>query len=929
MSKAASDWISIAEDRLVVFPASSAFAGESGPLKDSDRDEQLLFGLASRLLKDGLSLGISLPCPGKSFFTRLLYYLHRVRMDALTGHVLGTWFHPENLWMRRDLIWFGKPLCLAESAGVITGLNVCRLTRKQGQAPSLMGKTARIARTPLLPWSGDPYQLQELLVEQTDPFAFIVDATPSGIRDNLLPLWEILSVYFPSVPFLVVSALGDFKTDAVLDDIPVHRWFFRLRDQHLWNGMEKSDLKPQMTVVEIPDSVIDTRLADLYQQTYNLNRQLADETPQSRKDVGQTAYRLVQRLSWLACPLATREKYLERHSRRGPFAVRSLAREIRVLTDSPLRYGKLENQRKTLAEGFASLYGLLETGTTGKGQYLRRVVERSVAKNQRLLVLVGDSHDEASLTETINNLGLRLVDDQHLCVRTASSVRAAGAVDLSFDCCLVLCRLWDKDFWWLSGTAREVLWPAYPFELPWIQRRLEFFEKHCISPSSPEGDKKSLLTLSWPRRSILLDRDTEENASSIKTSIEKECFGAYPIDRSFIVERQADLSAWLTKILTGEEEAVDDFSPTSDSVSGDCAHIRVEGRSGFFYWPVGSPLHVLFPSSAEGFVSRSVNELQAGDQFIWVEGGNPYGEILHNLFDIFHDSPKTREILRWVSYWDHLVHEAAEKFRSPLLLQKALEKEGTPITLATVQNWLSQKVYGPEAQSSIKNLAKVVGNDALAKYSPQIHQALERIRSEHRQIGRDLHQALLHRGAGAASIKVGSLQLDPMTLDEILRIYTVVSVTLPEDKPTVTKDLGELAHRIKEELGDRILLLPRAIRSMEDSPYRDTAKVWECFKIARQFLWGYYAKEVRYEDMREAFRQIGIEVKPGTSEVTQGMSSDYIVQYEGRQVDMGPHLSIGSARDPSKTLRIHYHWDETKNLLVILHAGRHLWTRSS
>jgi hypothetical protein len=929
MSKAVSGWVSLAEDRLIAFPASSAFAGGSGPLSEVGRDGQLLFGLAARMLKDGHSLGMALPCPDKLFFARLLYYLHRVRVDSLTGHVLGAWFHPETLWMRRDLIWFGKPLHLAESAGKLSGLNVCRLTRKRGQAPSLMGRSARIARTPLLPWSGDPYQLQELLVEQTDPFAFIIDATPSGVRDGLLPLWEILSVYFPAVPILVVSALGDFQTDTVIDNIPIHRWFFRLQDRQFWLRQEKASPKLQMTLVELPDTVLDSRLAELYQQTYNLNRQMDGETPQARKSVGQTAYRLVQRLSCLACPLPIREKYLERHSRRGPFAVRSLAREISILAEAPLRYGALENQRKTLTEGFKTLYGLLETGTTGKEQYLRLVVERSVSEKKSLLVLVGDSHDEQAMTETINSFGLQLVDDQRLCVRTAGSTRSARAVDQVFDCCLVLCRLWDKDFWWLAGVAHRVVWPVYPFELPWVRRRLETFEKHCISPSLSEGDKKSLVTLSWPRQAILLDRATEKDSTCIKTATEKGCSGYYPIDRSVEIERSADLTNGLTEILAAEEEAEEELSPSADPVSKDCVRIRVEERTGEFSWPVNSPLHVLDSSSNDGFVNRTVDELRVGDQFIWVEDGNPHKEILHNLFEIFHATLQTREILRWVGYWDQIVVSAAEKFATPQALHRALEKEGTSVSLATVRNWLNKKVYGPDQQSSIKNLAVVTDSGYLVKYSPQIHKAMELVWNEHRQIGRDLRQALVHRAGGATSIKVGSLQLAPQTLDEILRIYTVVSVSLPGKGPEAPRNLGELVPRVEAEFGTRILLLPKAVRSMEDSPYRDIEKAWVCFEIAAESLWGYFTKQVNFNDMREAFRQVGIEVKPGTSEVTQGMSSDYIALYEGRQVDMGPHLSIGVARDPSKTLRVHYFWDETKKLLVILHAGRHLKTRSS
>ncbi|MGK2906509.1 MAG: DrmE family protein [Desulfuromonadales bacterium] len=926
MSKVSSGWDTLAEDRLVVFPSNSAFA--SGPLSAAGKEERLLFGLAARLLKDGHSMALTLPCPDKSFFANLLYYLHRVRVDAMGGYVLGSWFHPEALWMRRDLVWFGKPLHLTGSLSKVRNINPCRLTRKKGQAPTLMGRSAKVARTPLLPWSGDSYQLQELLVGQTDPFAFIVDATPTGVRDDLQALWEVLSVYFPDVPVLAVSALGDFETDRTIDQMPLHRWFHRLQDRQIWSG--ESQIPPQQLVnlVEIPDTVLDSRLGELYQQVYNLNRQFDGESHQAREGVVRTAFRLVQRLSSLSCPLALREKYLEQNSRRGPFAVRSLAREVDILNNTPLRYGTLENQRKTLVDGFSKLLKLLESGTSGKTQYLHQVVKRVKKEEKSLLVLVGDSHDEKAITEAINDFGLGLVDFQRLNVRTVSGVRSAAGLSQFYDQCLILCRLWDRDVWWLTDAAKQVIWPVYPFERPWVLKRLEIFRSHCIQASLPQGDKKTLVTLSWRRKAILLDRDTEKASLPISSVIEKDCSGQYPIEKPVAIDRPADLEEWLTEILSAEP-SVEDYIPNERPEVGDCAFIKLEERSGSFLWPVNSSLPVLNPSTKEGFTHKAVEELQPGDQFVWIEGGDPYGEILHNLFEVFHDSPETQEILRWVRYWDQIVENAVRKFPVPQLLHQALEKEGTRVTLTTVYNWLNKKVYGPDRESSVRNLATLAGSPSLAKCAPQIHQAVSRVWTEHRQIGKDLRQALINRAAGATSVRIGSLELEVQTLDDILRIYTVVSVSLPDAAPATPKCLADLVPRVQAEFGERIMLIPKAVRSMEDSPYRDLDKAWECFSLSNEYLWGHLNGGVPFNDMREKFRHVGIDVKPGTSEITQGMSSDYIALYEGKPVDMGPHLSLGTARDPSKTLRVHYHWDEAKQLLVILHAGRHLKTRSS
>ena len=46
--------------------------------------------------------------------------------------------------------------------------------------------------------------------------------------------------------------------------------------------------------------------------------------------------------------------------------------------------------------------------------------------------------------------------------------------------------------------------------------------------------------------------------------------------------------------------------------------------------------------------------------------------------------------------------------------------------------------------------------------------------------------------------------------------------------------------------------------------------------------------------------------------------------YEGAHVGMFRHLKIGIADDPTQTLRVHFHWDGTRQKIVIGHCGDHL-----
>ena len=47
-------------------------------------------------------------------------------------------------------------------------------------------------------------------------------------------------------------------------------------------------------------------------------------------------------------------------------------------------------------------------------------------------------------------------------------------------------------------------------------------------------------------------------------------------------------------------------------------------------------------------------------------------------------------------------------------------------------------------------------------------------------------------------------------------------------------------------------------------------------------------------------------------------------RYDGTDVKMFQHLKIGAADDPTQTIRVHFHWDSDRELIVLGHCGEHL-----
>ena len=50
--------------------------------------------------------------------------------------------------------------------------------------------------------------------------------------------------------------------------------------------------------------------------------------------------------------------------------------------------------------------------------------------------------------------------------------------------------------------------------------------------------------------------------------------------------------------------------------------------------------------------------------------------------------------------------------------------------------------------------------------------------------------------------------------------------------------------------------------------------------------------------------------------------------YVGTQVEMFRHLKIGVDDDPTRTIRVHFHWDGDRQKIVIGYCGEHLLVSS-
>jgi hypothetical protein len=117
---------------------------------------------------------------------------------------------------------------------------------------------------------------------------------------------------------------------------------------------------------------------------------------------------------------------------------------------------------------------------------------------------------------------------------------------------------------------------------------------------------------------------------------------------------------------------------------------------------------------------------------------------------------------------------------------------------------------------------------------------------------------------------------------------------------------------------------------MRASIFKDVDRFGSCLELMATRLWPMYHEGAeRMHEVLPAFEARQITFAAGTSAVTQGKFWEYARTYKGRTVDIGRHFRLGVAWDPTLTMRVHFHWEESDRQIVILHAGEHLKTSLS
>ncbi len=136
-----------------------------------------------------------------------------------------------------------------------------------------------------------------------------------------------------------------------------------------------------------------------------------------------------------------------------------------------------------------------------------------------------------------------------------------------------------------------------------------------------------------------------------------------------------------------------------------------------------------------------------------------------------------------------------------------------------------------------------------------------------------------------------------------------------------------MAEWVETHLVGRLMLHPRAERSLADAQFEDAPLIYRCLLL----LAGHYRNMKRgIEGAKAAFEQelatLGLRHGPSISRERAGEHGDhYFIQHAGRRHFIESHLrNNGNTRDPRRCLAIYFLWHEESQQVIICSLPAHL-----
>ena len=136
------------------------------------------------------------------------------------------------------------------------------------------------------------------------------------------------------------------------------------------------------------------------------------------------------------------------------------------------------------------------------------------------------------------------------------------------------------------------------------------------------------------------------------------------------------------------------------------------------------------------------------------------------------------------------------------------------------------------------------------------------------------------------------------------------------------------AVRIAADTSEHLTFTESAFESAADSPYRRPAEILDALRKLDQ-LGARFAAGQMGVSLGQAAQEIGLTWRAGVSELARTRwAKHYVVTHDGHQLELGPHIALGSGSGAGFVARIYLHvadgGGELPRGIYVCHVGRHL-----
>lgn len=871
-------------------------------------------------LRHGQSVWLSIPVTSSRDLGSLLRYLHAMRMDACLEYLQSRWFNGRVMRERKDLlVWTNRReqyVQLRDDPEL--GLDMVRASARSNKGIIPLLHPDRILRTLLVQQNQHTLQLCEDMSSHCSPFAIVLDLTPFGKRENIQALLETIQSYFPGVPLIVLSSMGDFETEQQLryQELPLWR-------QPVGRGLfpKKRVSSPSPRILVANDQTINQHLLAIAIKG-RVVKKAADNNSRT-KPIIQAVDQITSGLRTLAVSLTVYEEYQSAHRKGGPYPVKPITDWLADLQSAEMQSGEAQEHLYLFTEQVTATLEMLSDGVVGKQQALRKWLDSYFKPGVRLAVGVSSERQAGLLrSELMVEFAQELADGTLNVIGVNSGRDLYHKNDAPIDRLLLIGPLWAQGYWALMLSDHTDL-VCYPAEADWAVRH----GRRWLPYLRGDSDNTNWWKLQ-PSSYELMAPDPE----GIPLETWTDCSGQYThrVELDLGIPEESD---WLEKIMQPIPEPVPQV--VSEPDDDDVVVLTEEGQR--YSYHRRQRVYALREGENNDDLKRvPAEDLVEGDTLVLTDDSGDDGQALLDVL-IQYASKNTESYSRYQMFadqWESYITHAVSSQGGVHALHKALAGEGVKVDLLTVRAWARHARIGPgrgtsETAEYVFVVAKLAGMAKKPAEVTPVVQAISKIRSFHQSLGKDLRKLIVNSGAPNREIvgKAASL-IDQDILADLVHLETIERLILFPHTPGGNQKTLLSILDIHLNISDRVKATSRALKSAENSNFANLDKAEKCLSLLENEFHALFAGgDIGLYDAKRIAHRAGITYVPHISRVTQGQHGAYSVTYKGRTVDIGKHLRIGSSFDPELCFRLHFHWDPEDRQIVIHHFGRHLPTR--